>query len=134
MLSLESPHRGDSNENTQYNIFNIKKKTTINYSKSAALGFCSKGLKNEFETAVVNEPSMFEPPKFYCNCFSMKHEKHLLISLFIMQIRNKMTTVAIPTFISRHTSKLIYCLCVKHRKKDIYSVDCISVHLLVLLQ
>ena len=27
----------------------------------------SKGLKNEFETAVVNEQSVFEPPsKFYC--------------------------------------------------------------------
>ena len=29
-------------------------------------GFFSKGLKNEFETAVVNEPSVFEPLKFYC--------------------------------------------------------------------
>ena len=28
--------------------------------------FFSKGLKNEFETAVVNEPSVFEPLKFYC--------------------------------------------------------------------
>ena len=26
----------------------------------------SKGLKNEFETAVVNEPSVFEPLMFYC--------------------------------------------------------------------
>ena len=26
MFSLESPHRGDSNEYTQYTIFNIKKK------------------------------------------------------------------------------------------------------------
>ena len=25
MFSLESPHRGDSNENTQYTIFSIKK-------------------------------------------------------------------------------------------------------------
>ena len=25
-----------------------------------------KGLKKEFETAVVNEPSVFEPLKFYC--------------------------------------------------------------------
>ena len=29
--------------------------------------FFSKGLKNEFETAVVNEPSVFEPLKFYCS-------------------------------------------------------------------
>ena len=27
----------------------------------------SEGLKNEFETAMVNEPSVFEPLKFYCN-------------------------------------------------------------------
>ena len=66
MYSFESPHPGDSNEYTQYTLFNIKKKITLNYSKSAAMGFCSKGLKNEFETAVVNEPSVFEPPKFYC--------------------------------------------------------------------
>ena len=38
MLSLESLHRGDSNENTQYTIFNTKKKITLNYSKSAAMG------------------------------------------------------------------------------------------------
>ena len=66
VFSLESPHRGDSNECTQYTIFNIKKKITLNYPKSAAMGFCAKGLKNEFETAVVNEPSVFEPLKFYC--------------------------------------------------------------------
>ena len=68
MFLLESPHRGDSNEYTQYTIFNIKKKITLHYRKSAAMGFFSKGLKNEFEAAVVNEPSVFEPPKFYCIC------------------------------------------------------------------
>ena len=66
MFSLESPHRGDSNENTQYTIFNMNKKKILNYLKSAAMGFFSKGLKNEFETAVVNEPSVFEPLMFYC--------------------------------------------------------------------
>ena len=30
----------------------------------------SKGLKN-VETAVVNEPSVFEPLKFYCNYFPL---------------------------------------------------------------
>ena len=29
VFSLESPHRGDSNEYTQYTIFNIKKKITL---------------------------------------------------------------------------------------------------------
>ena len=55
MFSLESPHRDDSNEYTQYTICNIKKKITLKYPKSAAMGFCSKGLQNEFETTVVNE-------------------------------------------------------------------------------
>ena len=65
MFSLESPHQGDSNEYTQYTIFNIKKKITLNYPKSEAIGFCSNGLKKEFETALVNEPSVFEPLKVY---------------------------------------------------------------------
>ena len=64
MFSLESPHGCDSNEYTQYTIFNIKKEITLNYPKFAGIGFCSKGLKNEFETTVVNEPSVFEPLKF----------------------------------------------------------------------
>ena len=66
VLSLESPHRGDSNEQTRYTIFNMKQKNNLNYPKSAVMGVVSKGLKNEFETAKVNEPSVFEPLKFYC--------------------------------------------------------------------
>ena len=66
MFSSESPHRGDANEYTQYTIFNIKKKIALNYPKSAATVSFSKGLKIEFETAVVNEPSVIEPLKFYC--------------------------------------------------------------------
>ena len=66
MFSLESLHRGDSNDYTQYTIFNMKKKITIYYPKSAAMGFFPKGLKNELETVMVNEPSVFEPLKFYC--------------------------------------------------------------------
>ena len=44
MFSLESSHRGDSNEYTQYTIFNIKRKVTLNYPKSAAMGFFSRDL------------------------------------------------------------------------------------------
>ena len=42
-----------------------RKKITLNYPKSVArcLFHFSNGLKNEFETAVVNEPSVFEPLK-----------------------------------------------------------------------
>ena len=39
VFSLESPHRGDSNEYIQYTIFNVEKKITLNYPKSAATGF-----------------------------------------------------------------------------------------------
>ena len=65
VFSLESPHRGDSNENTQLTIFNTKK-NTLNYPRSADMGFFSKGLKNKFGTAVVNEPSVFKTPKVDC--------------------------------------------------------------------
>ena len=68
MFALESPHRGDSNENTQYTIFNRNKKITLNYPKSAARVFFTKGVRNEFETAVVNEPTVFETLKFNCTC------------------------------------------------------------------
>ena len=61
MFSLESPHRGDSKEYAQYTVFNIKKQITLNYPKSAVMRFIPQGLKNEFETAMVNEPSVFEP-------------------------------------------------------------------------
>ena len=69
VFSLESPHRGDSDEYTQYTIFNIKRKITLHYPKSAAMEFFSEGPKKEFETAMVNEPSVFEPLKFYCSTF-----------------------------------------------------------------
>ena len=69
VFSLESPRRGDSYEYTQYTIFNIKQKINLIYPKSAAMWLCSKGLKNEFETAVVKEPSVFEPVKLYCITF-----------------------------------------------------------------
>ena len=45
VLSLELPHRGDSNGYTQYTIFNIKKKITLNYPKSAAMGFLPRDSK-----------------------------------------------------------------------------------------
>ena len=71
MFSLESPQRGDSNEYTQYTIFQYKKENIPKLSQICNYGICSKGLKNEFETAMVNEPSVFEPSKFYCKCFCL---------------------------------------------------------------
>ena len=66
MFSLESPHQGDSNEYTQYTIFNINTRNHPNLSQIGSYGIFSKGLKNEFETGVVDESSVFEPLKFYC--------------------------------------------------------------------
>ena len=39
MFSLDSPHRGHSDEYTKYINFNMKKQITLNYPKSAAMGF-----------------------------------------------------------------------------------------------
>ena len=66
MFPLESPHRDDSNEYTQYTIFNINKEIHPKLSLICSYGFFSKGLKNKFEIVMVNEPSVFEPLKVYC--------------------------------------------------------------------
>ena len=62
---LESPHRGDSREYTQYTILNIKKKTPLIIPNLLLWDF-SQGLKNGFKAAIVKEPSVFEPLKVYC--------------------------------------------------------------------
>ena len=59
MFSLELPHRGESNEYTQ-TIFNIKKENHLN---KLQLWDFSKGLKNEFKTAMEHEPLVFESLK-----------------------------------------------------------------------
>ena len=56
--------RADSNEYTQYTISNIKRKSSQIILNQQVRVF-SMGLKNEIETEVVNEPSVFEPLKFY---------------------------------------------------------------------
>ena len=66
VFTLESPHRGDSNEYTQYTIFQYEKEKHPKLSQICSYGNFSEGLKNKFERAVVNEPSVFEPLKFYC--------------------------------------------------------------------
>ena len=42
VFSLESPYRGDSNKYTHYTIFNTIIKITLNFLKSAAMGFFSR--------------------------------------------------------------------------------------------
>ena len=58
VFSLESPW--------WYTIFNIKQEKYPKLSQICSYGIFSKGLKNEFATAVVNETSVFESLKFYC--------------------------------------------------------------------
>ena len=48
-------------------FFIYKKEKHHKLSQICNYGIFSKGLKNEFETAVVNEPSVFEPLKLYCS-------------------------------------------------------------------
>ena len=86
MFSLESPQRGDSNEYTQYTIFQYKKENIPKLSQICNYGICSKGLKNEFETAVVNEPSVFEPLKFYCIWLFLSCLQHVAIKLTVSGI------------------------------------------------
>ena len=48
------------------------------------MGVFSWGLKNEFETAMVNESSVFEPLKFYCsNCEALCARVHSRCIMFI---------------------------------------------------
>ena len=48
VFSLESPHRGDSNEYTQDTFFNIKKTIALNYPRSAAMVF-SQGIQKRVQ-------------------------------------------------------------------------------------
>ena len=67
VVLLESPHRDDSKEFTQYlyTIFNMKKRKLPFIITNLQLRDFSKGLENKFETVVVNESSVFEPLMFY---------------------------------------------------------------------
>ena len=52
--------------NTHNILIKYKKEYIPKLSKICSYGIFSKGLKNKSETAVVNDPSVFEPLKFYC--------------------------------------------------------------------
>ena len=69
VFSLELPHRGDSNEYTQFTISQYEKENHPKLPIICSYGIFSMGPKNKFETAMVNEPSVLEPLKFYCNSY-----------------------------------------------------------------
>ena len=82
-----------------YNIpfLNMKKKIILKYyPKSAAMGFLSKGPKNEFETAVVIESSVFEPLKFDSIFFSSNSAAvKLLVCIFSLSKSNGSHTLSV---------------------------------------
>ena len=66
-----------STQNIPFSIYK-KKKMALNYPKSAAKGFF-QGTQERVETAVVNEPSVFELPKFYCIRFLVRTELRYIL-------------------------------------------------------
>ena len=69
VFSLESPQQGDSNEYTQHTISQYKKEIHPKLSQICNYGVCSKGPKNEFEPAVVNERSVVRAIELLLNFF-----------------------------------------------------------------
>ena len=65
VFSLESRHRGDSNEYTQYTIFNVKENNRKLF-QICSYGLLSQGTQERIRKSRGNEPSVFEPLKFYC--------------------------------------------------------------------
>ena len=107
LFSLESPQQGDSNEYTQYIISQYKKENNPKLSQICNYGICSKGPKNEFEPAVVNEPSVFKPSKFYC--MYTYHIFALKISFYIRPLQTfqiKQRREGIKSFIIVQSEKL----------------------------
>ena len=71
MFSLELPHRGDSYEYTQYTIFNIKKKITLNYPKSAAMRFF-QGTQEQVRNSRVKRAISVRATKLLLCCLEDK--------------------------------------------------------------
>ena len=85
MFLLESPHQGDSNTYTQYTISNRKKETHPELSEICCYGIFFDELKNKFETTGVNEPSVFEPLKFYCTWVNLKLSFRLHCCIYMIR-------------------------------------------------
>ena len=83
---FESPHEAILMSTTIYHL-QYNKENRPKLSQICSNVFISKGLKNEFETAVVNEPSVFEPTKFYCNVHGYALSEYpldLQVSVYIL--------------------------------------------------
>ena len=72
MFSLELPHRGDSNEYRKYTNFNIKRKSPLNYSNSAAMDFfqgTSERVRNSHGKGAISV-RVTEVLLYICICIS----------------------------------------------------------------
>ena len=69
---------------------NIKKENHAEVFPNLKPRDFSSGLKNEFETAVVNEPSVFEPLKFYCISTNFKK---IFCPSYIISVVSRLTWV-----------------------------------------
>ena len=77
--------------------FNVKQSITLNYPQHFNIcnyGIFSQGLKDELKTAVVNEPSVFEPVKFNCiqNSIFCMHSVWFCLYVFVIH-RKRLFTV-----------------------------------------
>ena len=64
-------------------FLNIKKENHPKLSQICNYGICYKGPKNESETAVVNEPLVFKPLKFYCTLKFNTNETCIIFHLTV---------------------------------------------------
>ena len=80
MFSLDSPNRGDFNEHTQYTIYIIKNKITVDYPKSADMGFSlgtQEGVRNSRGKRAISVRAN-EALLVFVNCYD-----HLLDKLYV---------------------------------------------------
>ena len=57
-------------------IFKYIKENLLKFSQICNYWIFNKGLELEFETAVINELSVFEPLNFYCTLFSIVFQSY----------------------------------------------------------
>ena len=92
VYSLESPHRGDSNEYTQYTIFVEKIKKSLNYCHLPPdlLSWLTINDSNyPYLEQMSMVPKMFEPLRFDCNCNTLKRKARLAKNISEMKDLDK---------------------------------------------
>ena len=89
VFSLELPHLGDSNEYTQYSIFNIKKEKSPEIILNLQLWDFFQGTQESVPNSRGNEPSVFQPLKVYCISASAAMERELYVVNYVNFIKSK---------------------------------------------